>query len=86
MTSAVLPNTRSILKPRIDWTGAALLTGAIGSLVLLTTWGGSQYAWTSPTILALGAGGGVLFCSSSWSSAVPLSPSCRSDCSRAGPS
>jgi EmrB/QacA subfamily drug resistance transporter len=55
VTSAVLPNTRSILKPRIDWTGAALLTGAIGSLVLLTTWGGSQYAWTSPTILALGA-------------------------------
>ena len=55
VTSAVLPNTRSLLKPIIDWTGAALLTVAIGCLVLLTTWGGSQYAWKSGVIFGLGA-------------------------------
>jgi EmrB/QacA subfamily drug resistance transporter len=39
---------------RVDWTGAALLTVAITSLVLLTTWGGNQYAWGSPMIIGLG--------------------------------
>src|SRR5512132_4676304 len=28
---------------RIDYLGAALLSGGVGSLVLLTTWGGNQY-------------------------------------------
>src|SRR5579862_8028586 len=28
---------------RIDYLGAALLTGAVGALILLTTWGGSTY-------------------------------------------
>ena len=40
-----LPSSRS--KHRIDFLGAGLLTGGVGSLVLLTTWGGSQYAWGS---------------------------------------
>ncbi|WP_435132769.1 MDR family MFS transporter [Actinacidiphila sp. bgisy144] len=38
---------------RIDYLGAALLTVAITSLVLLTTWGGTQYAWGSGQILGL---------------------------------
>ncbi|MQA94613.1 MAG: DHA2 family efflux MFS transporter permease subunit [Streptosporangiales bacterium] len=46
-----LPKHR--LEARIDYLGAALLTAASVSVVLVTTWGGSQYAWGSPTILGL---------------------------------
>ncbi|AEV85848.1 transporter [Actinoplanes sp. SE50] len=38
---------------RIDWLGAALLSVWITALVLITTWGGSQYAWASAQILGL---------------------------------
>ncbi|HUS61056.1 MAG TPA: MFS transporter, partial [Acidimicrobiales bacterium] len=37
-----------------DVLGAALMTAGVTMLVLLTTWGGNQYAWTSPVILGLG--------------------------------
>jgi EmrB/QacA subfamily drug resistance transporter len=37
----------------IDFLGAALLTGGVSSLILFTTWGGTQYAWSSPVILGL---------------------------------
>ena len=40
---------------KIDYLGAALLAVAAASLVLLTTWGGSQYPWRSAQILGLGA-------------------------------
>jgi len=46
-----LPKKRS--EGRIDYLGAVLLTTAITSLVLLTTWGGTQYAWGSAEILGL---------------------------------
>ena len=39
---------------KVDWVGAALLTVAISALVLLTTWGGNDYAWGSPMIIGLG--------------------------------
>jgi EmrB/QacA subfamily drug resistance transporter len=55
VTSAVLHNSASQLKPKIDYIGSLVLTGAVAGLVLLTTWGGSEYAWGSATILALGA-------------------------------
>jgi EmrB/QacA subfamily drug resistance transporter len=41
----------------IDFTGAALLTAGVSAIVLLTTWGGTEYAWTSPVIVALAAAG-----------------------------
>src|SRR6478736_5544597 len=50
------PQTRH----RIDYLGAALLSGGVGALILLTTWGGTQYAWGSNTILGLGIVGIVL--------------------------
>src|SRR5436190_5015883 len=46
-----LPRRRS--EHRIDWAGAGLLTVAITALVLITTWGGSQYAWGSAQIIGL---------------------------------
>ncbi|HKE65338.1 MAG TPA: MFS transporter, partial [Micromonosporaceae bacterium] len=38
---------------RIDWAGAGLLAIGITALVLITTWGGNQYAWGSTMILGL---------------------------------
>ncbi|HSS90803.1 MAG TPA: MFS transporter, partial [Streptosporangiaceae bacterium] len=43
------------VKHKIDYLGAALLTVAASSLVLLTTWGGTQYPWRSVQIMGLGA-------------------------------
>lgn len=40
---------------RIDYLGAALLTGGITALLLLTVWGGETYPWKSPVIMGLGA-------------------------------
>jgi len=45
---------------RIDYEGAALLVGAVGSLMLMTTWGGNEYAWDSTVILGLAAAAVVL--------------------------
>ncbi|MEV4441851.1 MFS transporter [Streptomyces sp. NPDC049577] len=41
---------------RFDVLGALLLTSASTCVVLLTTWGGTEYAWTSRTVLGLAAG------------------------------
>jgi EmrB/QacA subfamily drug resistance transporter len=49
--STTLPLTTSDRRPRIDW----LVAGAITAVLLLTTWGGRQYAWTSAEIVALAA-------------------------------
>ncbi|MCW7945523.1 transporter [Streptomyces hygroscopicus] len=46
-----LPKKRS--QARIDYLGAALLTVGITSIVLVTTWGGTEYAWTSARIMEL---------------------------------
>jgi EmrB/QacA subfamily drug resistance transporter len=46
-----LPKKRS--QARIDYFGAGLLTVGITSIVLVTTWGGSQYDWTSARIMEL---------------------------------
>src|SRR5436853_366813 len=37
----------------IDYAGALLLAGALGSVVMLTSLGGTTLAWTSPAALAL---------------------------------
>jgi EmrB/QacA subfamily drug resistance transporter len=45
---------------KIDYAGAALMVGAVSALLLALSWGGNEYAWTSPTILGLFAGFAVL--------------------------
>jgi EmrB/QacA subfamily drug resistance transporter len=45
---------------RVDYLGTALLSGGVGALILLTTWGGNQYAWGSATIIGLAIAGVVL--------------------------
>ena len=41
------------IQHKIDYPGAAVLAIATTAIVLLTTWGGSQYAWGSAQILGL---------------------------------
>src|ERR1700689_886653 len=49
-----MPLPRKRVEHRVDYPGVALLAAAATAVVLLTTWGGNQYAWGSPEILALG--------------------------------
>jgi MFS family permease len=50
-TTMHLPKYRT--EHRIDWLGAGLMSVGITAIVLLTTWGGNEYAWSSPQILGL---------------------------------
>ncbi|MET8679248.1 MDR family MFS transporter [Streptomyces sp. NPDC004647] len=54
MVTAVLHLPKKKAEGRIDYLGAALLTVGITSLVLITTWGGSEYPWVSAEIVGLG--------------------------------
>jgi EmrB/QacA subfamily drug resistance transporter len=56
------PHTRH----RIDYLGTGLLAGGVGALILLTTWGGTQYPWGSSTIVGLGIVGAVLIAVFAW--------------------
>jgi EmrB/QacA subfamily drug resistance transporter len=59
ITSALdLPVRRA--RPRIDYLGAALLAAGLTCVLLTTTWGGQQYAWTSVETTSLGAAAIVL--------------------------
>ncbi|MFJ9905964.1 MFS transporter [Streptomyces sp. NPDC101152] len=70
-----LPKPRT--RPRLDVPGALLLAAASTCLVLLTSWGGTEYAWHSRVILGLGAGAvvaTVLFLLAEHVAAEPLIP------------
>lgn len=45
---------------RLDVPGTVLMAGATSSLILLLTWGGRDYAWSSPVIIGLGIAAAVL--------------------------
>ncbi|MCC2268130.1 MFS transporter [Streptomyces sp. CT1-17] len=51
--SAVLHLPKKRSQARIDYLGAALLTVGITAIVLVTTWGGTEYAWSSARIMEL---------------------------------
>jgi EmrB/QacA subfamily drug resistance transporter len=53
VTTAVLPNTIARAKPMIDYLGFVLLAAAVSGVVLITTWGGAEYAWNSGVIVGL---------------------------------
>jgi len=54
VTTVVLRLPAGRVEHSIDYWGAAFLTAGVTSLVLLTTWAGTQYAWGSPEIVGLG--------------------------------
>jgi EmrB/QacA subfamily drug resistance transporter len=64
------PQTRH----RIDYLGATFLTGGVGALILLTTWGGTEYAWGSSLIAGLGVAGVVLLAAFLWQERRALEP------------
>jgi EmrB/QacA subfamily drug resistance transporter len=47
---------------RVDYLGALLFVAACVPLLLVLTWGGHSYAWSSPQILGLMAAGFVMLC------------------------
>ncbi|MGH4033287.1 MDR family MFS transporter [Actinomycetota bacterium Odt1-20B] len=53
MVTAVLHLPKKRAEGRIDYLGAALLTIGITAFVLVTTWGGTEYAWGSAMIMEL---------------------------------
>ncbi len=62
---------------KIDWLGAALLSAGVTAIILLTTWGGTEYSWGSGTIIGLGLAGVVLlvaFCAAETRAAEPIIP------------
>lgn len=60
ITSVVLNLPYRRIEHRIDYWGAALVMAAASSLILVTVWGGDQYAWGSATIVGLTVAGVVL--------------------------
>jgi MFS family permease len=77
VVTAVLKLPRPTAKPRFDVLGALLLAAASTCLVLLTSWGGTEYAWDSRVVLGLGAGAAVsaaLFLVAEHFAAEPLIP------------
>ncbi|MQT04265.1 MFS transporter [Streptomyces jumonjinensis] len=66
-----------VRRPVVDYAGIALVSVGAAALVLATSWGGSQYAWTSPVIVGLFAGGAAvlaLFCLRETRAAEPVLP------------
>ncbi|MFE7389640.1 MFS transporter [Streptomyces sp. NPDC057582] len=54
--TVVLKLPKPAVRPRLDVLGALLLAAASTCVVLLTSWGGTEYAWGSRTILGLAVG------------------------------
>ena len=67
-----LPSRRT--EHSIDYFGAALLGGGVAALILLTTWGGNQYAWGSSTIVGLGVVGVLLLAAFVWQERRAVEP------------
>jgi len=60
VTGVVLHLPTHQVQHRIDYLGSALLASGVACLVLLTSWGGTQYPWDSAQIIGLGVAGVVL--------------------------
>lgn len=61
----------------IDYLGATLLAAGVSALILVTTWGGTEYAWGSTIIVALAVGGAALLGAFVWQerrAAEPIIP------------
>ncbi|GAB3008872.1 MFS transporter [Amycolatopsis acidiphila] len=60
IAAAALPAVKSTTRPRIDYLGILLIALAATGLTLVTSWGGTEYPWTSPTIIGMAVGSIVL--------------------------
>nr|BFF22843.1 hypothetical protein GCM10025732_08080 [Glycomyces mayteni] len=55
ISAAAIKLPRKRVHVKFDYLGTALMAVAVTSLILVCTWGGTEYEWTSPQILWLGA-------------------------------
>jgi EmrB/QacA subfamily drug resistance transporter len=72
-----IPVVKSVHRVVVDYLGIGLVAAGSSALVLATSWGGSEYAWGSPVIIGLFAGGAValaLFCWAETRAAEPMLP------------
>nr|BFE60817.1 MDR family MFS transporter [Dactylosporangium thailandense] len=60
MSARALPSIRAAIKPVIDYLGIALVAAGASSMILALSWGGNEYAWSSPVIIGLFAAAVVL--------------------------
>ncbi|TAK61256.1 MAG: DHA2 family efflux MFS transporter permease subunit, partial [Dehalococcoidia bacterium] len=60
VTSVVLKLPYRRLEHPIDYLGSALMVAGVSCLLLVASWGGTEYAWTSTTIIGLAVIGVVL--------------------------
>ncbi|MFC9758615.1 MDR family MFS transporter [Streptomyces sp. NPDC056921] len=72
-----IPSVKAAGRPVIDYLGIAMVTVGASALILATSWGGNEYAWGSPVILGLFAGGLLalaLFCLVEFRAKEPMLP------------
>ncbi|MFJ6772894.1 MDR family MFS transporter, partial [Kitasatospora sp. NPDC091257] len=65
LAARTIPSVRSATRPVVDYLGIVLVAVGAGALILATSWGGNQYAWSSGVIIGLFVGGALalgLFC------------------------
>jgi EmrB/QacA subfamily drug resistance transporter len=75
VVSIVLHVRNGQVKHKIDYVGAALVTAGASALLLVSEWGGNSYAWGSPMIIGLIAGGAaVLVLFVFWEAKVATEP------------
>jgi EmrB/QacA subfamily drug resistance transporter len=55
------PRYRTGTSHKIDYVGAALLTSGTTALLLMLSWGGAIYSWTSTVTLAMAVGFAILY-------------------------
>lgn len=56
VTSSVLPESVRRRSVSVDYAGAVVLSVASTLVILVTTWGGTEYEWASPTIIGITGG------------------------------
>ena len=74
VVAAVLPGHLRRAQHRIDYLGTVLLAGAATSLVLLTSLGGTTYAWSSAPIFIMGVAAVVLAVAFVWAESRAAEP------------
>ena len=53
LAARTLPTIRTSARPVIDYAGIVAVGIGASTVILATSWGGTSYAWTSPTIIGL---------------------------------
>ncbi|HEX6512505.1 MAG TPA: MDR family MFS transporter [Chloroflexota bacterium] len=77
LSSLVLRASSRRTEHAIDYAGAALMIAAVVSLLLVSAWGGTQYAWSSPLMVGLALAAvlaGTLFVLQERRAAEPILP------------